>query len=222
MKTMFYIAMFAFLAVGDLDGAEGSKLLEQSSGIDGQNAKVKNEGPFGLAMGISVTDLTGVFGFVGEKNIPYIYSGVPPKPVLGFDDYHVTALPKTGVCKVSGLQTVDNVNSYGDEIKKAVDKLVQTLSIKYGKQAKKYDYAKDVAFKRHREYWMLGLKDELVVYAYNWVQAKNERKFPNNIYSISVEARAYSLTKAAVMLTYEFENVFDCMEDMKRLDIQNL
>ncbi len=176
------------------------------------------DGPFGLSMGIPLTELVGTMGFKGSED-PFFYEGNPPKPVDGLNSYFAIATKKQGVCKIGASIDVTVVNATGDQIKAEADKVAELLELKYGKYTKKHDYAGQEVYKRNPQFWMMALKEEAVVYGYFWNSTAN---LPNNIKSIGVTSNATSLSSGYISIQYEFNNFKDCQSEFKSKKSSNL
>ena len=183
----------------------------------------KYEGPFGLAMGISAASLLEDFGFIlaSESSTDY-YVGTPPRPVAGLVDYFAIATAGHGICRVGASEDVGVVNGSGDQLKAAVDKLAAALEVKYGKETKKYDFAKEDVYTRNPQYWMLGLKEKSVFYAYVWGGTKGGAGLPYDLESIEVAPTATSLSSGYVSVRYTFSNFKECGKDMQKAKASNL
>ncbi len=181
------------------------------------------DGPFGLAMGISLEEMQNQIGY----KLPFpqrqdYLSGKPPRPVEGLGDYYAIATRQQGVCRVGASAIVKLVNGSGDQLKAEADKIADLLQVKYGKPAQKFDFKSQDIYVRNPQYWMLGLVEESVGYGYSWSNTKNSPALPNKIASIEVAVVANSVDAGRVDVRYSFLNFADCDAEMKMLRAANL
>ncbi len=97
---------------------------------------VASDGPFGLAMGMTVDMFAGQLKPQG--NGIYLFDN-PPKPNSQFENYAVKISDNAGLCWVKGIGKDIVTNGYGFDVKSEFDELDKILSEKYGK-AKKLDF----------------------------------------------------------------------------------
>ena len=181
----------------------------------------KYSGPFGLAKGISADELTGALKFKAIANNPDLYEGKPPNEVNGFESYIVIATPKAGLCRIV-VNTPDEVaNGSGDQAKQAVDRLADSLKLKYGDRPNKTDYVGTGVYKRNPEFWMMGRTEDSVFYAYAW-ESKGDAVLPNDLRSVEVSAQASNISKSYAKIVYTFSNFDECVAEMKASKAQNL
>lgn len=185
-------------------------------------AKKTYDGPFGLAMGIPGEDLMREFGLTMMSSDPTMFTGKPPKPMEGIDEYIVFAAPKAGVCRVIGIIEVKTVNGSGDQVKAETDKIADLLQIKYGEYSDKSEYIVEDVYRRNPQYWMMGLKEDSVFYAYTWTNPKRQERLPNQLKSIEAFASASRTDSATVVIRYSFDNITDCHKEIKAVKAQSL
>ena len=177
------------------------------------------EGPFGLAMGIQIKELVDDLGF--KHVVDTLYSGTPPKPAPGFDEYLVSATPSGGICKVIATKDVKNVSGSGNQLKAATDEIAEMVELKYGKSTKKFDFASQDVYRRNPEFWMMALMKGEVTYLYSWTKGK-ALDLPNDIVDIEVVAKSSSINDGFVKLLYSFSNNKACDDEIKRKKSTNL
>lgn len=178
-------------------------------------------GPFGLAKGLSAAQLTGEFRFKPLGNVAGVFAGNPPRPVEGISEYAALATKNSGLCKIMASTPAALANDSGDQVKATVDRLADSLRIKYGDQGVKTAYISDGTFSRNPDMWMIGLKQESVSYAYTW-DSKAGAPLPNDLSSVEVSAEAISSSKAFARIVYTFNNFPDCLKEMKAAKAENL
>ena len=178
-------------------------------------------GPFGLAKGVTTDQLTNTFGFKAAETVSNVYEGTPPKPVEGLVDYIVLATKHSGVCRIVASTPVAIANDSGDQVKASVDRLAESLKIKYGDMVVKTNYVGSGTFKRNPDMWMIGLKDDSVIYGYTW-ESKAAAQLPNELKSVEVTAQASNSSNAYAKIVYTFNNFDACTKDIKSAQAQNL
>ena len=181
------------------------------------------DGPFGLAMGISINELSGTIASAKalETN-PNIYTITPPKPAPGFDRYYVVATKEDGLCKINAISEVNVVNDTGDQLKSRVNEIAEMVELKYGKSHKKYDFARQDVYRRNPQFFMMALKEDAVTYGFDWVTQANKATLPNDLEEINVFANASEMSKGWVSLEYVFNNFKSCQINIKKSKSTNL
>lgn len=178
-------------------------------------------GPFGLAKGVTTDQLTGVFGFKAAETASNVYEGSPPRPVEGLVEYIVLATKHSGICRIVASTPVAVANDTGDQVKASVDRLADSLKIKYGDMPVKTNYVGSGTFQRNPDMWMIGLKDDSVIYGYTW-ESKAATQLPNELRSVEVTAQASNSSNAYAKIVYTFNNFDACTKDIKSAQAQNL
>lgn len=178
------------------------------------------DGPFGLAPSLSGAELERL-NFKPVASHPGVYEGTPPRPLEGTDKYVLVVAPKAGLCRINTTVIVNPVNGSGDQLRAAVDRIADMMQMKYGKHSLKADFKEDVHI-RNPQYWMLGLKDDSVMYGYVWNSKETEKALPNDIAVIEVSARTRSLDSGFVSIQYSFKNFDDCVKEINQKKAENL
>ena len=172
-------------------------------------------GPFGLAMGISETELLTSFGYAKSDKAKHLFEGQPPLPAGEFSDYYAVTAPVSGICKLGASRTITAVSGSGEQIKAAADRIALSLEQQYGKPSLKKDKVKTDIYSRRPQFWMVGLKEGSVSYGYLWASGKTERELPNDILNIIVFAQAQAINRGEVGISYEFANYADCQKEWR-------
>lgn len=181
------------------------------------------DGPFGLAMGIGVDELLGeVASGIISKSDPNTYIIRPPKLVPGFDRYYAVATKEDGVCKIIAISEVNVVNKAGDQLKSRVDEIAEMVRLKYGKSRKKYDFARQDVYRRNPDFFMMALREEAVIYGFDWVAQANNAMLTNDIEEINIFANASEMSAGWVSLEYIFKNFKSCQANIKKAKSTNL
>lgn len=202
-------------------GGGASSAGQQTETLKQVDKPASYDGPFGLAAKISVADLKKM-GFKEVETHPGLFEGKPPKPLSEPGDYLVVATPDAGVCRIRASFDIDNVNGSGDQLKAKVDRFAETMRMKYGKHSEKINYISQDVYKRNPEYWMMGLKEESVVYAYDWTAGKTEQPLPAGLSNVEIVATALSLSKGYAAINYTFDNKDQCMDEIDKAKAANL
>jgi len=171
------------------------------------------DGPFGLAGAISVAELERL-GFKDAGRASNLYFGKPPKPLSDAGTYAVLATPAAGACRIMAHVDVKVVNGSGDQLKEKTDQLAELMAVKYGKHSDKVDYVKEDVYRRNRQFWMMGLKEESILYAYDWSAGKTEKPLPVDLENIEVAADTDSISSGYVAIKYTFKNFPACRKEI--------
>jgi|GEM_PF-1984881 len=174
------------------------------------------QGPFGLAMAISETELASTLGFVKSTKAPHLFEGQPPIPLAEFSDYFAVTAPISGICKLGASRSIAAVSGTGEQLKAAADRIAQSLELQYGKPSFKKDKVKTDLYSRRPQFWMVGLKEGSVSYGYLWANGKTDRELPDNILNIIVFAQAHAINRGEVGVSYEFANYADCQKEWRK------
>jgi len=220
------LLVVAFLASSSDQANAGKKKSVEADSADASSTKSEAQktydGPFGLAMGISVAELQDVYGFKRDgKKLGY-FDGQPPKPVSGMDSYFAVATKGQGVCKIGATVIVEITNDFGDQIKAEADRVAELVQLKYGKYTEKVDYIKNTDHRGRSDFWTYDLEIQLNAYSYHWGGGKKGIALPNNIRSIEVVSFATASNNGYILVSYEFNNFNDCLAEIKKQNSSNL
>jgi hypothetical protein len=183
-------------------------------------AKTYN-GPFGLAAGMSIAELQRL-GFKADPKRPQFFSGKPPKPLEDANQYIVMATPAAGVCRILASINVPVVNGSGDQLKARTDRMAEAMQVKYGKYSDKIDDIDQDVYRRNPSYWMLGLKEDSVLYGYVWGNNDTEKPLPVDLKSIQITAETTNTLSGYVSIKYTFMNVDSCIDEVDARKANNL
>lgn len=180
------------------------------------------EGPFGLASSIPIEELEQM-GFKKISGRPdAFFFGTPPKPLQDAEEYAVVATPVAGSCRIIAHIDVPVVNGSGDQLKAKTDQIAEMMALKYGKYSDKVDYIKQGAYRDNPEFWMLGLKEESIYYAYDWTAQKTSKPLPAELENIEVAADAIRISSGYVTIKYTFKNFDACHKEIEAKKSNNL
>lgn len=227
MKTVLFFTV-AVAALAGCNKQNSSSVPEQNSqpGTKAEAAPAPvvaktYDGPFGLAGGMPVAELERL-GFRSSADAPGLFLGKPPKPLSGAESYAVVATTNAGACRIATRISVPVVNGQGDQLKEKVDQLAETMAIKYGKYSDKVDYIKQDVYRRNPQFWLMGLREDSVLYAYDWSAGKTSKPLPGNLENIEIAAESSSTDSGEVVIRYTFANFKDCRKDMQTKKADNL
>lgn len=181
----------------------------------------QHSGPFGLAGGISVAEVERL-GFKAAGPTPGVFTGTPPKPLQGFGTYLLVAVPDVGLCRIRADADISVVNGSGDQLKAKADQLAETMAMKYGQHSRKIDYIDKDVYVRNPQYWMVGLQEQSVFYAYTWSAGKTAQPLPDDIEGIEISTSAESTSSGTVGIVYTYKNMDQCRSVMKKHQAANL
>ena len=171
------------------------------------------DGPFGLASALTIADLERL-GFKGAGGTSNLYFGTPPKPLPDAGTYAVVATPGIGACRIIAKVDIKVVNDTGDQLKEKTDQLAELMAMKYGKYSDKVDYIKQDVYRRNPQFWMMGLKEESILYAYDWSAGKTDKPLPGDLENIEIGADADTTSSGYVTIKYTFKNFSACRKEM--------
>lgn len=203
--------------------APGVPILEEAAPVKKSPTPVGKayDGPFGLTGEIPIAELERM-EFKPSESAWGVYFGTPPRPMDGVSSYYVVAAPNAGLCRIRATIDVDLVNATGDQLKAKVDQLAEMMKVKYGKHTSLIDLARTEAYRRNPQYWMLGLKEESVIYAYDWSAGKTSQPLPDGLDNIEISANATSTSNGYAAIQYTYKNFKDCTSEMTKQRAANL
>ena len=171
------------------------------------------EGPFGLKMGLSIEETKKLIsGLSKNENGEWIYrADSVPTPHPDFDFYSLQFSENSGLCSISAIGKDIKSGDSGAEIRSDFNSLDESLSKKYGK-GKKYDFTSSKY--ESPEYWMMYLLKKNRTLAKFW-NKENGSNILNNLSVISLQAKASDMSTGYLILSYDFENISDCMAESK-------
>lgn len=180
------------------------------------------DGPFGLESGLSIAELERM-KFIADDNRPGLFDGHPPRPLNGAAaNYIVVASKAAGLCRIQASVDVPTANGSGDQMRSETDRVAEMMRVKYGKHSSKITYVREDVYRRNPQFWMMGLSEDSVIYAYTWEQGKTEKELPGNIQDIEISARASSISSGWVAIRYTFKNFATCQQEIKATKASNL
>lgn len=176
-------------------------------------------GPLGLEKGMTLDELKkqGEFTSTNSVNVytsKSLLRGHPDAQI-----YSAIVSPTLGLCKIVVATRDINTNAYGSDLKEKFDEIKSALSAKYG-NSKDYDFLRSGSIWNEPRDWMMGLaKKERTLNSF-WTTPENS--MPDSIKAISIEALAIGNSKGYIRFGYEFDNITQCLEEMKSKSNANL
>jgi hypothetical protein len=179
-------------------------------------ARSVNNGPFGIGIGQSITDL----GETTKLDAPGLYKiESPPKPHSAFETVVVVAYPETGVCVIRGIgRNIDN-DGAGVATRGAVDELADALRTKYG-SARKIDTCFGSG-SCNPEYWMMYMSNNERYYGYEFKE-KSTVFQSLKLREVDVAARVSDTQTGYAIVEYQGTNKESCDAAAKRGSAESL
>ena len=183
-----------------------------------QAPKKSYGGPFGLAMGISLSEAKQLLPSLSENSDGTFTATTVPTPHEAFESYILVFSSKSGLCKIVAIGKDIQSGDNGFEVQSAFDDLSQGLSKKYG-HGKKYDRV--TGSMDEPQFWMMTLSEKNRMLAEIW-DAEDGATLPKELSGIALEAHASNLRTGFINLSYQFANFNDCIEENKEKDNKGL
>jgi hypothetical protein len=223
--TKFRLLILALIITAAFGCNADNKPAKQSNDAAPQKpptaSKKVYDGPFGLAMGITQTELISM-GFKQDEEQSWIFTGTPPGASDLFSHYSVASTKQGGLFVIIAATDDFTVNGSGEQVKSKVTEIADLLSQKYGKYSFKVNSANDDMFIRNPDMWFIGLKDKSVKYAYIWQAGHKGTTLPNEIIYIHVEALANRDSSGYARVKYNFSNEDSCLKEIKSIKSSKL
>jgi hypothetical protein len=127
-----------------------------------------------------------------------------PSPMSELETYAAVAYPGTGLCEIRAVSRTFDSDSYGNNVKPAMDNLAKLLSSKYGKYEKS-----DGCSGYSCNFFQMSLKSGSAVYAYEWSR-KTGATLPANIADVSLVAMPGDYNDTFFRLDYTSSNKQAC------------
>lgn len=173
------------------------------------------DGPFGLQMGLSVSQLQDAIPDLQKIDDHFYSFRLAPKHYPGTDVYLATFSAVAGLCRVRAISFVDS-SGFGSNVKTKFSNIEEAITNKYGPPTNVFNYVSPASLWSKPEDWMMSLLKEDRSLMSFWVKSedkKNQLKLPESLSSISVETKGRSPEVADVILDYEFSNISFCVEE---------
>ena len=126
-----------------------------------------------------------------------------------------------GLAKVICNTPNSATSAYGEDVTNEFRKIESALIKKYGKPTSSYDFLRQGSIWKEQRYWTMGLlkgeRNLLSVWS-----TKKGVKLPENLQGILVKAVAVDTEKFYIMVSYEFNNFNEVMEEIQAKKAQGL
>jgi hypothetical protein len=169
------------------------------------------EGPFGLRMGISRTEIEAATGQALRETSEgrFLYSTkVLPRGSKRFENYQLLIAPGVGLCQVRAVTRPIVAGSMGREVVEGFDELAGILEDLYGPFERRDELAEGSQWTDAVE-WMKGLASRERTLAAVWSRRAGAR-LPEGMESIVLRANARALKEGFFALEYSFQNLERC------------
>jgi len=169
-------------------------------------AHAEGEAPFGLHMGMKISDLQIR---VSKEDGVYILQSVP-EPDAKFQQYRVILTGETGVCMV--MASGGDVLSTGEgrELKAAFHDVVDDYSQLYGTPMKQVGIQYNSNWWKRDDRFMLALSEKKANMVSMWDQKRNVKVRGSDFTQIIVQGFAPNRYRGNVNVLYKFTNYPDC------------
>ncbi len=181
------------------------------------------DGPFGLAKGLSVSDIEAMIGTAlplvdGNQNL--YSSTTAPKENAAFETYAMVISPVAGLCQIRAVGKDISANSFGSQIRTAYDGLQLSLTNVYG-VPETLDRLLPGSIWKDPDDWMMALHKEERYLVSEW-EANEASPLPNNIQRIVLTPRTTSGSNAYLFLQYSFDNDELCRQEIESKNRESL
>jgi hypothetical protein len=166
------------------------------------------DGPLGISMGDKPEDLgcerlKGDIGLYGCRTVP--------RPYDGGAIFAVTSTPTTGICTIYIRGQSIKTNSFGVQLREAVDTVAADLAEAYG-TGKKIDVLLAGSIWKAPQHWLDGLRHKDREYKYVWSGAK----LKHDISGIAAGAHFEGSGTGTVDIRFDFKNKAACEAEVKK------
>jgi len=120
--------------------------------------------------------------------------------------YFIQAHPKIGVCFVKAIGKDINRDSRGIMTKAEIKKLALQIEQTYGPQTAIRDSLSPRSKFKAADEWLMGVKEDERAFSYDWTDGR----YPNDIESIHVFARATDAETGYATVEFYFKNEKQC------------
>ena len=158
---------------------------------------------------------SGLKPITGETGL-YSATSLPLNPPGNDNDYRLQIGKKTGLCQIRVYWSIRNDSRYGDRVKAKFKELETALDKKYS-TGNKYKFLRAGALWDEKEDFMMSLlKDER--YHSSYWNDNDGHKIPANTQTISLDVNGTSRSSSLIELTYEFNNIDQCINESNEAD----
>ncbi|MEP3857710.1 MAG: hypothetical protein ABJM39_11790 [Porticoccus sp.] len=183
-----------------------------ASDTEKNRASVRS-GPFGFSMGMSFEEVG-----VSQSDKAGVFKIDPPLPHSMFPDVYISITDKYGLCGVRASTELIVDSGSGNNIKAAYREAVERLSAKYGEPSDIFETVFP-EYENRPLMWMMALWLNKAYLMTSWDGEDLNRQ---DIATLGVSAKAFSVVKGAVEVVYEFDNYAACLKYQKDLEDKSL
>jgi hypothetical protein len=183
------------------------------------NAPIKSyDGPFGIAKGQPLSALDKP-----QEVKPGFYRVMTvPQPYPNINSYIVQNTAQHGTCMVKALSNDIESDSFGGNIRTAVDHVRDDLIARYGKPKNSFDFLQEGSIWRDPQDWMMALGKSERTYSFFWAAPRNaDPKIWRGVESVGLMAGSDG-RKGWFTIEYDFVGNKECDDDLKRKAAQAL
>lgn len=203
----------------------GVRNEQQQAAADGINViapvaatKRTGNGPFGVEQGQPLEQLGK-----SKQTAPGFYElSSVDAPYPNVETYVVQNTPSFGTCMIKAISNNITADSYGNNIRQALDSVKDDLSTRYGAPDTSFDFLHSGSIWNEPNDWTMGLAKEERTYAYFWKTPKDARvSVWRHVRTIGLIA-ASDGSKSWWSLEYDFDNGDNCDSDLKKQAAKSL
>lgn len=172
----------------------------------------RKTGPFGLYMGMTKAELAKLGKLENREPGVFVIDPVPQSHP-DFESYMLLVSERHGLCRIMAIGKTISTNVYGTAITAKFEQIRDAISSKYGKR-KNFDFLNAGSIWNEPRDWMMAvLKEERTLASY-WNEEIGSN-LVDQVAAIGLKVMALSDDSAYLTLSYDFENVDPCVEDIK-------
>lgn len=172
---------------------------------------VSFDGPFGIAKGEPLSALSK-----GQEVRPGFYTiTAVPQPYPNILSYVVQNTPQHGTCMVRAISNEIESDSFGGNLRSAVDHVRDDLAARYGKPTQSYDFLSAGSIWGDPQDWMIGVGKNERTYSFYWKAPKNaDPKTWRSVEMVGLSAGSDG-HKGWFIIEYDFVGNEECDDDLK-------
>ena len=176
--------------------------------------------PFGLAMGMSLKELSAYAPKPVKKQTNVYRIETAPRHSSNFDHYLLRIDPQHGLCVINAVSKDMLVTPTGETVRQSYANLKTQLTDKYGEPALDIDQIVAGSLWAAPQQWMRSLFFRERSLTSIW--SSQTTPLVGNIADIALTARAKTISVANLSLTYEYTNLGNCELTEQRANLAAL
>ncbi len=175
--------------------------------------EVKRAGPLGLSFGMSETELKSAIT-LDVGNSPGSFSATTvPTPHPAFEAYQLVVGGALGLCKLAAVGKDIRINSFGTQLKKEFDALVEEITQKYGPSSERVDRLLSGSIWDEPEDWSMAVSKQE---RYKYTIWKFDQTRDDKVSTIELSARASDSNTGYLVLIYNSGKSEECEAEAKK------